>query len=88
MDEESIRVALYDLPRLLALRAAVRRVSRSQDPRLQAIFGPRESGGRRVALLPGSFNPLTLAHTSLADAALHSGDLDVVFLLLSTRTSE
>ena len=88
MDEESIRASLYDLPRLLTLRAAVRRVSRSQDPRLEAIFGPRDSRGRRVALLPGSFNPLTLAHTSLADAALHSGDLDVVFFLLSTRTIE
>jgi nicotinic acid mononucleotide adenylyltransferase len=42
--------------------------------------------GRRVALLPGSFNPPTSAHLALAREAEASGQVDAAVYVLSKRT--
>src|SRR5579884_632523 len=76
----------FDLPRILRLRKALRDVDPSLPPK--AIEVARLSGDttRRLALLPGSFNPLTDAHVALADLALESGRVDAVAYLLASRT--
>ena len=86
MDDEAIRARLYDLPRLLALRAALRRVGGAGEPRAEVTFGNELARGTRLGLLPGSFNPLTVAHTALAEAGLASGAVDRVLFTLSTHT--
>jgi nicotinate-nucleotide adenylyltransferase len=42
----------------------------------------REPFGRRAGILPGAFNPVTMAHLELARAAMHQYDLDEVLFLL------
>ena len=84
--QETIRDRLYDLPGLLALRRTLRRVGRAAQPRAEQISGPNPSGVRRLGLLPGSFNPLTLAHTALAEAGLADAAVDVLLFTPSTST--
>ena len=84
MDAEAIRARLYDLRRILALRAAVGRVASSSEPRAEVVVGRAAAGGARIGLLPGSFNPLTLAHVTLAEAGLRRGGLDRVLFTLGT----
>ncbi len=76
----------FDLPRILRLREALRDVDPSLPPKAIGIAGFDGGAPRRLALLPGSFNPLTDAHTALADLALESGRVDVVAYLLASRT--
>lgn len=56
---------------------------RAEEPTLAVHPEPGPAG--RVALLPGSFDPLTVAHAALADAARREG-ADLVVLLYSVRT--
>ncbi|HYU20201.1 MAG TPA: hypothetical protein VEQ11_16050 [Chloroflexota bacterium] len=86
MSEETFRDRLYDLPRLLDLRAALRRVSDPREPRAELVSGANPSRAARPGVLPGSFNPLTTAHTGLAEAALANGSVDVLLFALSTHT--
>ncbi len=55
----------------------------SEDPRL-VLWPDREAGPASVALLAGSFDPVTNAHLELARAA--SGDAELVVLTYSVRT--
>lgn len=86
MDEDTIRARLYDLPRLLQLRRALREAAAATDGRAEVVAGPGLAHGARVGILSGSFNPLTVAHTALAEAALASGVVDRALFTLSTST--
>jgi nicotinamide-nucleotide adenylyltransferase len=86
MNEATTRARVYDLPRLLALRRALRRVGDAARPRAEHVAGVEPSEARRLGLLPGSFNPLTRGHTALAEAGLVSESLDLVLFSLSTST--
>jgi nicotinate-nucleotide adenylyltransferase len=58
---------------------------RSADrPRLVLRPEPLRRGPKRVALVAGSFDPMTVAHAALAEAAMERADLAV--LLYSART--
>jgi len=78
----------YDLERLLALRSVIRDLNPLRPPSLRQISSPSVSPLRRLALLPGSFNPLTDAHVAMADAALSSGRIDALDYLIATRTTD
>jgi nicotinamide-nucleotide adenylyltransferase len=86
MNEREVRARLYDLSRIRSHRRAVRSISAASDPRSISIASPGVSNVRRLGLLPGSFNPPTIAHTTLASAGLASGVVDAVLFSLSTRT--
>lgn len=86
MDAEAIRARLYDLPRLLALRAALGRVSGAREPRAELIAGGEAARVTRLGLLPGSYNPPTVAHSALATSALAGGAVDGVLFTLGTYT--
>ncbi len=68
--------------------AGFRRVVQRLDPAAApaAVVVCPAGDGRRMGVLPGSFNPLTSAHALLAEAPLHRGLVDGVFFLLAVRT--
>ncbi len=74
---------VYDLPRILRLRALERDLARQSDARLQPL-APLPARPAAVGVLSGSFNPLTHGHEALATAAQREG-LDAVLLLLPLR---
>ena len=78
--------AVYDLERLFSLREAVTSLDPGAPPQVRVLAaGPPHRSGR-VGILCGSFNPLTLAHSQLAEQVCHTWRLDQVFLSLATRT--
>ena len=77
---------LYDLPRLLGYREALRLVGLAPEPLARLVHEPTAGIGGRLGLLPGSFNPPTAAHTGLAAAGLAVGSVDRVLFTLSTHT--
>ncbi len=80
--------AIYDLPRLFAFRDALDTLGATAPPTAQLLW-PESSerrSWRRVGLLCGSFNPLTLAHTELAERAQSVVGLDTVLFTLATVT--
>ena len=85
LDEDTVLDRLYDAPRLLDLRRTLREVAAAPGPRAVPIAGPDLAPGSTVALLPGSFNPPTVAHLALAEAGLAQG-ADAVLFSLATRT--
>ncbi len=74
---------IYDLPRILRLRALERDLTRRPDARLQPL-APLPARPTAIGVLSGSFNPLTRGHEALAAAAQREG-LDAVLLLLPLR---
>lgn len=76
----------FDLPRILRLRAILRELDPLMPPRVREIVGAEGVVPRRLAVLPGSFNPLTDAHVALAEIARTSGRVDAVAYLLASRT--
>jgi nicotinamide-nucleotide adenylyltransferase len=76
----------FDFRQLLRLRRIVRELDPDGSPR--AVFLPEsdQSALRRLALLPGSFNPPTKAHLALAGVALATGSIDRLDFLLASRT--
>jgi len=74
---------VYDLPRILRLRALERDLARRPDARLQPL-APLPERPAAIGVLSGSFNPLTHGHEALAAAAQREG-LDAVLLLLPLR---
>ncbi|MFN8521552.1 MAG: hypothetical protein U0821_00410 [Chloroflexota bacterium] len=74
-----------DVPWLRSLLGVLTRVESSPGPELHVALGavPRAA---RVALLPGSFNPPTVAHLALARAARERGGVDACAFVLSTNT--
>ncbi len=75
-----------DLPRVLALRRLVGELDPSGPPAQRIVVTPGAGLAGNVALLPGSFNPPTMAHLALAESALKTGKVDAVCFLLATRT--
>lgn len=70
---------LDDVAYLMTLRRIIARIDLAGLPRAICLVGKaRLSRARRVGLFPGSFNPLTLAHVELAEAARRRADLDLV----------
>lgn len=77
---------IYDLKRLFALRAAVEILDVSAPPTVRLVSPDTVPSFRRVGILCGSFNPLTLAHTELAERAIEVFGLDQVFFTLAKVT--
>ena len=84
-DEEAVRSRLDDAPRLLHLRRLLREVAATPEARAALIAGPPLADATTVALLPGSYNPPTVAHLELAGIGLERG-ADAVLFCLATRT--
>jgi nicotinamide-nucleotide adenylyltransferase len=78
--------AIYDLKRLFALREAVETLDVSAPPAVRLISPQTVTPLRRVGILCGSFNPLTFAHTTLAEKASETFGLDCVFFTLAKVT--
>jgi nicotinamide-nucleotide adenylyltransferase len=85
-DQAELLARLDDRDRWLALRQAVRRGAADPNPLVQLITATDLSDVRVLGLLPGSFNPPTLAHLGLAQAAIERGAAEVGLLTLSTHT--
>lgn len=81
-----IRSEIYDLKRLFALREAVETLDLAASPTARPVSPKSLAVPRRVGLLCGSFNPLTLAHTELAERAQEDFSLDTVFFTLAKVT--
>jgi nicotinamide-nucleotide adenylyltransferase len=81
----STALAFFDLSVILELRRVVRELAPTAAPALRTIAAP-EGKLRRLALLPGSFNPVTDAHLALAEQARRSGRVEAVSYLLASRT--
>jgi nicotinamide-nucleotide adenylyltransferase len=77
---------IYDLKRLFALHEAVETLDLAAPSTLRLLYPEAVSPYRRVGILCGSFNPLTLAHTELAERARETYQLDCVFFTLAKVT--
>jgi nicotinamide-nucleotide adenylyltransferase len=84
-DLEELIGSFSDLARLRRLHGAVRACVPDGPPCLKTFFPELLSGARSLAVLSGSFNPLTAAHLAVADAA-EKGRLGPILFLLSTFT--
>jgi nicotinic acid mononucleotide adenylyltransferase len=80
--------AIYDLPRLFAFRDALDTLGAAAPPTARVLWpeSVEARSQRRIGLLCGSFNPLTLAHTELAERAHAVAGLDLVLFTLATVT--
>lgn len=74
-----------DAARIRRLHALVEACRSDPRPHLRLLPPERGRGVRSLTVLAGSFNPLTVAHTRLADAAERAG-LGPVAFALSTHT--
>ena len=70
---QQIRQAAYDLDRMFSLREAVTSLDPSGPPQAWMISSEPIQACRRVGILCGSFNPLTLAHSQLAEQVCQTG---------------
>jgi len=78
--------AIYNLKRLFALREALETLDLAAPPTAHIFYPEPVPPFRRVGILCGSFNPLTLAHTELAARARETCQLDCVFFTLAKVT--
>ena len=78
--------ATYDLKHLFALREAVETLDLAAPPTAHIFYPEAVPPFRRVGILCGSFNPLTLAHTELAARARETCQLECVFFTLAKVT--
>lgn len=76
----------WDIGALLHLRAILASLDPSAAPTMIPVAAKAPDASRRLGLLAGSFNPVTLAHVQLAQRALQSGRCDAVWFLMSVRT--
>lgn len=77
---------VYDLKQLFALREALDMLEVAAPPTAHILFPQTAAIPRRVGIFPGSFNPLTVAHTELARRACTALRLDRVFFTLAKVT--
>jgi nicotinamide-nucleotide adenylyltransferase len=77
---------IANLKRLFALYEAVETLDLTAPPTTCIVSPKGAPVPRRVGILCGSFNPLTLAHTELAKRALATFALDTVFFTLAKVT--
>src|SRR5262245_20878940 len=80
------RSEIYNLKRLLTLREIVDALDLSAPPTAQIVYPEKTTSPHRVGILCGSFNPLTLAHTELAEQAQKTFHLDTVVFTLAKVT--
>lgn len=78
--------AIYDLHRLTALHKELAALDVTTPPTARVLMPDPLPPVRRVGMLCGSFNPLTLAHTELAQRARETAGLDLVFFTLAKVT--
>ena len=78
--------AVYDLQRLFTLHQALDALDVMAAPTARVLFPAPLPAVHRVGLLCGSFNPLTLAHTQLAERAREVAGLDLVLFTLAKVT--
>jgi nicotinic acid mononucleotide adenylyltransferase len=77
---------VYDLKRLFALREALETLDLTAPPTARLCHPTAIQPLCRVGILCGSFNPLTLAHTELAERAREGYQLDSVFFTMAKVT--
>lgn len=76
----------YDLKRLFKFREVLASLDPAGPPRAVLVEGNHELSPDRIGLLPGSFNPPTVAHVELAWQALRAFRLDRVIFVISKIT--
>jgi nicotinic acid mononucleotide adenylyltransferase len=81
---ERLKAAFFDTARLRQLQREIDLCGPEQPPRARLFPSIPPTEAQTLAVLPGSFNPLTLAHVALAEAAERDG-LGGVLFLLATR---
>ena len=77
---------IYDLKRLFGLHEAVETLDLAAPPTARILCPEVMPAFRRIGILCGSFNPLTLAHTELAERARDVSQLDCVVFTLAKVT--
>lgn len=82
---DDLRASFDDWCRLSALHRLIADCSPEAEPTLALLLPERLRGAPTVAVLAGSFNPLTAAHLALAEAA-ERARLGPTLYLLSTLT--
>ncbi|MBI3248915.1 MAG: hypothetical protein HYZ50_20630 [Deltaproteobacteria bacterium] len=83
-----MELPIEDVRRLCALHEAIESVDLHAPPTAHVISPQPWPTVRRLGLLCGSFNPLTLAHTELAERAREVMGLDLVLFTLAKVTVE
>jgi len=78
--------AVYDLKQLFGLREVLETLDLAAPPTARILSPEIPPPLRRVGILCGSFNPLTLAHTELAERACATFGLDRVRFTLAKVT--
>lgn len=83
-----MQLPIWDVRRLCALHEVIESVDLHAPPTMQLISPQPLPTVQRLGLLCGSFNPLTLAHTELANRAREVMGLDLVLFTLAKVTVE
>lgn len=76
----------WNVPLLMQYKNLLAELRPDAAPTLVPLSAQDSSQPTRLALLPGSFNPLTTAHLDLAARAIASGTCDAVWFTISVRT--
>jgi nicotinamide-nucleotide adenylyltransferase len=85
--QEAWKKALYDVEELRRIQRHIARVRASSPPAMELITAPLQTASTGpILLLPGAFNPLTVAHLGLAEAAMQASKSSTIYLVLSTAT--
>jgi nicotinamide-nucleotide adenylyltransferase len=85
--EETWKQTFYDGGLLRYIQGLVASVSASLLPAMELVTAPRHAANTGpILLLPGAFNPPTVAHLALAEAARHASNSSVLYFVLSTAT--
>ena len=80
MSRDSSTDFVYDVKRFVGLRRIVHDLARDDGGRLYVLTS-EPAQPCQIAVLAGSYNPLTRAHATLADAALREGASAVLLLM-------
>ncbi len=78
--------AFYDLKQLFYFREILEALDPKKHPHAVLIGDSGSVGSGRIGILPGSFNPPTLAHIELGRRAKESFKLDEIFFTISRVT--
>ena len=76
----------YDLSRLFALRDRLQSLDSAASPAARLLSAPLHPPPQRLGVLCGSFNPLTLAHVTLAQHACRTFHLDQLLYTVAKIT--
>ena len=84
---DAFLAALYDLAILRGLSRYITEIRKAGQPQSKAVTTPAGTlRGRPLLLLPGAFNPPTMAHLALAEASLRAIPGAQLFFALGTTT--